>query len=74
MDKYKLDITKIKGQGKMSNKGARYNNQFKAAAIILVRVPYNIGKAIKLAFKNKMLDLGEHIRELKTSEYRGKLI
>ena len=44
-----------------------------ALSISLVRVPYDIGKAIKLAVKSKMPGLEAYIKELKTAEYRGKL-
>lgn len=42
-------------------------------SIALVRVPYDIGRAIKLAIKSEMPDLQAYIRELKTAEYRGKI-
>lgn len=44
-----------------------------ALSISLVRVPYDIGKAIKLAIKSGMPELEAYIKELKTAEYRGRI-
>ena len=43
-----------------------------AFSISLVKVPYDIEKAVQQAIESKMPDLQEYINELRTARYRGK--
>lgn len=53
--------------------GKWWGKEKSSLSITLVRVPYDIEKAINLAVKSGMPDLEAYIKELKTAEYRGKL-
>ena len=44
-----------------------------AFSISLVRVPYNIEKAVQQAMSSNMPDMDEYINELRTARYRGKI-
>lgn len=52
--------------------GRYEENESSALAITLVRVPYDIEKAIKQAIESEMPDLEAYINELRTANYRGK--
>lgn len=53
-------------EGRYEDKGSS------ALSITLVRVPYDIEKAIQQAIESKMPDLEAYISELRTAKYRGK--
>ena len=45
-----------------------------AFSVTLVRVPYDIEKAIQQAIESKMPDLEAYINELRTAKYRGSVV
>lgn len=49
------------------------NKENSALSITLVRVPYDIEKAVNIAAQSNMPDLQAYVRELRTAEYRGKI-
>ena len=51
--------------------GEYENKESSALSIALVRVPYDIEKAIQIAIESKMPDLEAYINELRTAHYRG---
>jgi protein phosphatase len=52
--------------------GEYEDKEMAALSITLVRVPYDIEKAIQQATESKMPDLEAYINELRTAHYRGK--
>ena len=50
------------------NYGTRENS---AISISLVRVPYDIEKAVQQAINSDMPDIDEYVNELRTARYRG---
>ena len=52
--------------------GEYEDKESSAISIALVRVPYDIEKAIQIAIESKMPDLAAYIKELRTAHYRGK--
>lgn len=52
--------------------GKYEDKESSALSVTLVRVPYDIEKAIQQAIESKMPDLEAYINELRTARYRGK--
>lgn len=52
--------------------GKYEDKEISALSITLVRVPYDIEKAVHQAIESKMPDIEPYINELRTARYRGK--